>query len=83
VTLAVGSKPIAVAPMDVDGGGAKDVLVLNQGRGTAQASSDQSGGFVESNAVQLKFGISNLVLDGLMLNYAPPKPTAEHIRSCQ
>jgi hypothetical protein len=38
--------------------GVKDVLVLNQGTGTAQVSSDDRGGFVESNAVQLKFGIS-------------------------
>jgi hypothetical protein len=38
---------------------------------------------VPQYAVQLKFGISNLVLDGLMLKYAPPKPTAEYIRSCQ
>jgi hypothetical protein len=32
------------------------MLVLNQGTGTAQASSDESGGFVESNAVQLYRG---------------------------
>jgi hypothetical protein len=36
------SKPIAVALIDVDGDGVKDVLVLNQGTGTAQASSDES-----------------------------------------
>jgi uncharacterized repeat protein (TIGR01451 family) len=37
VTLAAGSKPIAVALMDVDGDGVKDVLVLNQGTATVTA----------------------------------------------
>jgi hypothetical protein len=37
VTLAAGSKPIALALMDVDGDGVKDVLALNQGTGTVTA----------------------------------------------
>jgi hypothetical protein len=37
VTLTAGSKPIAVAMMDVDGDGVKDVLALNQGTGTVTA----------------------------------------------